>query len=841
MSDYEPLDLADLCNAPDALLGDAMSRVLGDQMYRGLPFTIGDVAEGQVALLGDGGHDADVRIEIGRMATTMTFAHVLLESSLDRGGIPGETVAVYGVEYADGVIETLRIRERFEIGWLVGDGDLLSDMRSPGAPFLAQPDTDEGLLPRESATRGSMGRALTEVDLTPRVQAFYLFAWRNPRPDAVINAIEFRPTRRRVVVGGVCLGAVDEDPLRRTARRSVLIELPNRADADAAFDLSVSVDRGVATYPHPITRDPDTFMASDTPGWGEPRNETNSPSYVEVSGVPSARVTVVRGPDVLGSTRLVDLEGGDRVDVSARLHMRMVEQGRNWVHTRVLDDATGQVIPCRIHFRTPEGVPYQPHGHHSHLNAGHDTWHVDVGGDVRLDQITYAYVDGTCQGWLPTGRVQVDVARGFEYEPLRTEVEIKPGQRELELRLQRWTDANARGWYSGDTHVHFLSGDGANVEAAGEGLNVANVLQSQWGHLFTNTEDFIGRPRVSDDGQTIVYVSQENRQHFLGHLTLLGLRQPVMPWGSDGPGEAEIGGSLEVALAHWADATHEQGGTVVIPHLPNPNGEPAALIATGRADAVEMLRQGPFQHMEYYRYLNGGYRLPLVGGTDKMTADVPVGLYRTYVRIPEGESFDYDTWCRNMAAGRTFLSGGPLIELTVDGYEIGDTARLPAGGGTVTVQASAESVLPIHTIQIIQEGEVVAESREGAGSRRLEVTAEVRVTGHSWIAARCGGPEYFNGPEHHDGWHRRRFAHTSPIFIATGDDDWVMWNDETGRYMLTLIDGTLQYMRERSTQYPDGHATHHHGEADHQAYLERPFIEARTAIHRRMHALGIPH
>mgnify|MGYP000962061917 CR=1 FL=1 len=245
MSDYEPLDLTDVCNAPGTLLGDAASRVLGDQVYRGLPFTIGDVADGQVALLGDGGHDADVRVEIGRMATTMTFAHVLLESSLHRSGVPGETVAVYGVEYADGLIETFQIRERFEIGWLVGDGDLLSDMRSPGAPFLAQPDTDEGLLPRESATRGSMGRALTEVDLTPRVQAFYLFAWCNPRPDAVINAIEFRPTRRRVVVGGVCLGSVDEDPLRRTARRSVLIELPNRADADAAFDLSVSVDRGV--------------------------------------------------------------------------------------------------------------------------------------------------------------------------------------------------------------------------------------------------------------------------------------------------------------------------------------------------------------------------------------------------------------------------------------------------------------------------------------------------------------------------------------------------------------------------------------------------------------------
>ena len=57
--------------------------------------------------------------------------------------------------------------------------------------------------------------------------------------------------------------------------------------------------------------------------------------------------------------------------------------------------------------------------------------------------------------------------------------------------------------------------------------------------------------------------------------------------------EAELGGTLETTIADWADAAHAQGGTVVMPHLPNPNGEPAALIATGRADAVEMIRPAP--------------------------------------------------------------------------------------------------------------------------------------------------------------------------------------------------------------------------------------------------------
>ena len=56
-------------------------------------------------------------------------------------------------------------------------------------------------------------------------------------------------------------------------------------------------------------------------------------------------------------------------------------------------------------------------------------------------------------------------------------------------------------------------------------------------------------------------------------------------------------------------------------------------------------------HGEYYRYLNYGYKLPLVSGTDKMGSDVPVGIYRTYVQIPADEPFTYDNWCKHMAAG----------------------------------------------------------------------------------------------------------------------------------------------------------------------------------------------
>ncbi|MGH3658759.1 MAG: CehA/McbA family metallohydrolase, partial [Micromonosporaceae bacterium] len=474
--------------------------------------------------------------------------------------------------------------------------------------------------------------------------------------------------------------------------------------------LSIEVDRGVATYPQPL---PTT--ADDRPGYGAANAPPPaSPAYAGVAAIPSATLVLRQRDEELGQVSWGAVERDGHAD-TGRARVELADSGRNWVHVTVLDDATGKQVPCRVHFRSPEGIPYQPHGHHNHVAQNLNSWHYDVGGDVRMGQLTYAYIDGRCQGWLPRGEVVVDVARGFEYAPLRETVRIEPGQRELTLRINRVADMAADGWWSGDSHVHFLSTAGAQLEQLGEDLRVVNLLQSQWGALFTSTEEFTGRPSAVSGVQGggvhgadyLTYVGQENRQHALGHMVLWGLKEPVMPWCSDGPDEAELGGALDVNLSDWADRTHAQGGTVVAAHFPQPNGEPAVLVATGRADAVEMLAQGEDNLREYYRYLNSGYRLPLVGGTDKMSSAVPVGLYRTYARLDGDEEFSYDAWCAAVRAGRTFLSGGPLLKLAGDGRQPGDTVDL-SGPGTLTVEASVTSIFPLRTLEIVCNGEVVA-------------------------------------------------------------------------------------------------------------------------------------
>ncbi|HEV8247924.1 MAG TPA: hypothetical protein VGP93_19250, partial [Polyangiaceae bacterium] len=558
MPDYRTLDLSSLCNTTTTALVPNEEIPSGERQYHGLPFLLGG-AGGRVIGLGEGLGLGSVVVAVGQALRHVVFAHRLIDSKLQEGDPVGRTCAEYVFGFADGEAVSVPVRERLEIGKIPIEWGQIA--------MLCYPDEKDSLQPRYSGNWEAVGRRQTEANQSwPK--AFYLWAWTNPTPERKLESITLVPKGPRFFVAAITLGQLGEFPFNRNAKLDVKLTLDKLAGDKEPFDLSVEVDRGVATYPYPLPQQSaEEFLSDGHAGWGQSKNDDATPAYVQIAANPSATVSVKQGSELVGSARWGDVLEKGKVDAGPRLHIELVDHGRNWVHTTVLDDDSGKPVPCRVHFRSAEGIPYQPHGYHDHVGSDLGTWHLDNGGDLRLGQISYAYIRGECQGWLPRGDVIVDIARGFEYEPLRTRVELQPGQRELTFRLKRFRNMNAERYFSGDTHVHFLSTQGAHLEASGEDLNVVNLLQAQCGHLFTDTQEFTGRPSVAPDGKTIVYASQENRQHLLGHLLLLGLKQPVMPWSSDGPSEAELGGNLETTTSRWADACHAQGGTVVLPHL----------------------------------------------------------------------------------------------------------------------------------------------------------------------------------------------------------------------------------------------------------------------------------
>jgi hypothetical protein len=441
------------------------------------------------------------------------------------------------------------------------------------------------------------------------------------------------------------------------------------------------------------------------------------------------------------------------------------------IHFKVLDQASGQAIASRVSIHDAAGGYWPPQGHQYEIPTG---WREDVGGDVKIGADIFAYVEPEFDVALPAGRYRIEVHHGFEYLARTLEFEIGSETAAVAVPLERWIDLNAAGWYSGDTHVHFVRPRAALSEARGEGLNVVNILAARWGNLITNVDDFSGGPDPVSGANNIIYVNEEARHLYLGHTALLGLKQLVFPlsWGS-GPLTGVPGGSDYPPMANIADAAHRRGGFVTWAHFPGPRGEVAVDIALNKIDSVDVFVWGdplarkagePSRVDAWYGFLNCGFRLPVTAGTDKMFNYQVMGTPRVYVQV-DGR-FTYDAWLDGIRQGRTFATTGPVVSMDVDGQRIGSTLER-AAGSTVMVRAQAQSKLPISRLEIVQNGIVVATAQNPTGSDKIVLEAKLKIRETSWLAARVMSdatlpyqPFYLDRSED-----LRVFAHTSPVYV----------------------------------------------------------------------------
>jgi hypothetical protein len=264
---------------------------------------------------------------------------------------------------------------------------------------------------------------------------------------------------------------------------------------------------------------------------------------------------------------------------------------------------------------------------------------------------------------------------------------------------------------------------------------------------------------------------------------------------------------------------------VVIPHFPNPYCEVAADIVLGKIDAVELnMSNWALQLHEWYRYLNCGYRVAAVGGTDKMGAYMPVGAIRTYALLDDDRPFTFEAWAAAVRAGRTFTTTGPLLDMRVEGRRPGDEIQLPAGGGTLHVEARAESVVPFHALEVVVNGQVVAQEQSDQGMYTCTIRQPVRVPGSAWIAARASSrmTRWIGSP-------RLVAAHTSPVYVVAGGAELFSPSDAT--YMITLLEGGLTWLDTLSIPAdPERHARN-----------RKVFEDAREHLHQRLHAHGEAH
>jgi hypothetical protein len=824
-----PLDgnstLADLAQAglSQYLLENVRHAPSGSCVCWGIPFRID-----RIALVKDKPFELKWTEAEAAWLVLMHTADMSSQQANQNGFVPaargpallGERVADYAFLYSDGSEERVPVVRQHQIGmlsrwWGVNCFEAVAHQKPhPMRTLSEQPRTGIGW--------GDTQPRVNQPDAPSWVN--WLWAWQNPHPDRKLRGLRIEPAAGAIIISAVTAGRTSSIPLRWEPRRKAILKLPE----GTAFDPTLSqngllkhlqLDLGQVISARPRTVYPNR-------SWEETYN--NKPPaqsahelLIEYTAHPDASFHLADGTTIPVS----------RIEKMATGPLAPVEPATQRVRLRVTDKATGKPVAVKLHTHGEAGEYLAPVDRHRIPDTfWYEDWSVDY---VNPGAHFCTYIPGEAVIDLPRGRVYVEISKGFEIAPIRKIVAVEPATNELEFVVERVLPWRERGWVTADTHVHFLSPHSAHLEGAGEGVNVVNLLASQWGELMTNVGDFDGRTtygsrEAGGDGEYLVRVGTENRQHVLGHISLLGYNGPIIaPMTTGGPDESALGDPVEILLTEWARQCRKQGGIVVLPHFPHPRAEHAAAIVSGDIDGVEMtswdnLYGGidPYSLSDWYRYLNCGYFVAAVAGTDKMACTTAVGAVRTYAKLPAGAPFDYEAWKAAVRSGQTFVTYGPLMEFSADGRPAGSRIRMNRSGGSLEVEWKLASVtIPMTRIDLIVNGEIrqsrSVKAREDGGSWT------VRVDRSSWVALLVRG-HYEDRPE-------VIAAHSSPVMVEVEGTEFFAAADAVT--ILDQIEGALAYFDTLATR------------AETEAYKRMRLVltGAHRSLHNRLHQQGVLH
>jgi hypothetical protein len=409
---------------------------------------------------------------------------------------------------------------------------------------------------------------------------------------------------------------------------------------------------------------------------------------------------------------------------------------------------------------------------------------------------------------LPDGTYDVAYGAGPEYVPGRLTLEVSDRREpRIEVALRRWIDPAARGWYSGDHHVHAagcshyenptqgVGPEDMMRQVRGEALNVGAVLT--WGPCYYHQKQFFSGSDhpLSTEDRLLHYdleVSGFPSSH-AGHLVLLGLEDQDYP----GTTRIEDWPSWDLPILAWA---REQGAVTGFAHsgwgletkaTDVPNYEMPAFDGIGANEyIVDVTHPGtvdfisavdtpyPWELNIWYHTLNAGFRTRISGETDfPCITDERVGAGRTYAKL---DRLTYRGWLDAVRNGRTYVSDGftHLMDFAVNGTAAGaGTSEIAlAAGATAQVTVAVAALLdevpdralaarrpdekPYWSIErarigdsrtipveVVVNGVPVARREVPADGQVRPIGFEVPIAQSSWIAVRVLGA-----------------AHTNPIF-----------------------------------------------------------------------------
>jgi len=359
---------------------------------------------------------------------------------------------------------------------------------------------------------------------------------------------------------------------------------------------------------------------------------------------------------------------------------------------------------------------------------------------------------------LPVGDYELIAAKGPEYHVEQHHLTVKTdGTLSIKLKMQRWDDMAAKGWYSGDGHIHYTrdsTSDDRNllrfIEA--EDLHVANVLQmGNSGNAYFRQYSWRTMSDPNERSFALIPGQEDPRTIRHGHTMQLHLEQPIRD------------PSRYLLYHEIFQRSHAKGGVTGYAHVRDGIEETMGVrrgmaldMPFGLVDFAEVMQWGNVNTETWFDFLNLGYKLTPSAGSDYPYIDVP-GAVRNYVHLEK--RFTPQAWLDGLKAGRTFVTNGPILEFTVNGRSMGSELHMKSGealviGGKARINPDIDR---LDRLELIEQGDIVKAVSSPTGSQDLSFRYEIPATHGTWFVLRAHGKQ--------EKKHGNVVAMSAPIYV----------------------------------------------------------------------------
>ena len=431
----------------------------------------------------------------------------------------------------------------------------------------------------------------------------------------------------------------------------------------------------------------------------------------------------------------------------------------------VIDDATGKPLACRMHLKNDRGRPRKA-----------------PKAPFLVDHFIF---ESPISLVLREGNYTFEAECGPEYKTRTGHFKMERGGTDTKtLRMRRFVDMAAEGWYAGDLYVRRPVRD---IEKLMQAENLAFVQVISWSDTMNNwkrsTDQLTDLRRENRDPQLLFSICAGRDTRASGGLSIFPLADdntrlpengfPIDRLREDHPPAVELAQSWQAGEPVWIDAespdtrdlpvwvAHGLVNSVRLAHhrytragLKKEPPTPPSCVPRDQDQYPGVNGLGHWCETIYYRLLESGLRIVPTAGSGSGDVGNPIGHNRVYVYLGSDTPMTKDAWWEGLRKGQVMVTNGPMLRVLVHGQPPGHVFR---GNPGETLRLEPDIKLSVKErvdyLEIVKNGRVIRAVNlgKGAGGELPPITFE--QSGWFLVRVRASSNQ------------THRFATTGPFYV----------------------------------------------------------------------------